>query len=51
MKSGYKILWTDHELIELEKTIKYLEDNFSGKEIEKLSQKIESIVSLISKKS
>ena len=24
MKSGYKILWTDHALIELEKTINIL---------------------------
>ena len=48
MKSGYKILWTDHAFFELEKTIQYLEDNFSSKEIENLSQKIESIVSLIS---
>lgn len=42
MKSGYKILWTDHALSELENTIKYFEDNFSRKEIERLSQKIES---------
>ena len=35
MKSGYKILWTTHALLELEKTIQYLEDNFSSKEIEK----------------
>ena len=48
MKSGYKILWTDHALSELEKTIKYLETNFTGKELEKLSQKIESVVNLIS---
>ena len=48
MKSGYKIFWTDHALNELEKTIEYLENNFSDKELEKLSQKIESIVSLIS---
>lgn len=48
MKSGYKILWTNHALIELEKTIEYLENNFSSKELEKLSQKIESTVNLIS---
>ncbi len=48
MKSGYKILWTDHALSELVKTIEYLESNFPGKQLEKLSQKIESIVSLIS---
>ena len=48
MKSGYKILWTDHALGELEKTIEYLEINFTRKELEKLSQKIESTISLIS---
>ena len=48
MKSGYKILWTDNALQELESTIEYLERNFTRKELEKLSQKIENIVSLIS---
>jgi len=48
MKSGYNILWTDNALNELKKTIEYLETNFSNKELEKLSQKIESIVYLIS---
>lgn len=48
MKSGYKILWTNHALNELERTIKYLENNFSSKELEKLSQKIESTINLIS---
>jgi len=36
---------------ELEKTIKYLEDNFSEKEIKKLVQKIENITELISQNS
>ena len=27
MKSGYKILWTDHALSELENTVTYLEEN------------------------
>ena len=48
MKSGYKILWTEHALSELEKTIAYLESNFSAKQLEKLANKIESIISLIS---
>lgn len=48
MKSGYKIFWTNHALSELEKTIEYLESNFSTKQLEKLSIKIESIISLIS---
>jgi hypothetical protein len=33
MKSGYKVLWTDHALNELEKTIEYLETDFSEKEL------------------
>lgn len=48
MKSGYKILWTDNALSELEKTFEYLESNFTRKQLEKLSQKIESVVNLIS---
>ena len=48
MKSGYKIVWTYHALSELEKTIEYLEANFSNKELKRLSQKIESTVNLIS---
>lgn len=48
MKGGYKILWTEHALRELEKTLEYIENNFSNKELEKLSHKIESTVYLIS---
>lgn len=48
MKSGYNILWTPNALNELEKTIEYLEENFSEKEIKKLAQKIEKITVLIS---
>ena len=48
MKSGYKILWTDHALSELEHTIEYLETNFTNRQIEKLVQKIENITNLIS---
>lgn len=46
MKNGYKILWTDNALNELYKTITYLEENFSDKEIRKLSSKIENIIEL-----
>lgn len=48
MKSGYKVLWTDHALNELEKTIEYLEINFSEKELKRLAEKIESVTELIS---
>lgn len=48
MKSGYNILCTPNALNELEKTIEYLEENFSEKEIKKWAQKIEKITVLIS---
>lgn len=47
MRNGYKILWTDHALSELEETIEYLETNFSEKELKRLAQKIESMTELI----
>lgn len=31
MKSGYKILWSDHAMYELKKTIKHLEENSTEK--------------------
>lgn len=33
MKSGYKILWTDHALSELENTVIYLEENWTEREL------------------
>jgi hypothetical protein len=39
MKSGYKIFWTDYAIDELEKTIEYLQLNFSEKELKRLAQK------------
>ena len=48
MKSGYKILWTENAVEELERTYEYLERNFTRKELERLAQKIENTVSLIS---
>mgnify|MGYP003474924370 CR=1 FL=1 len=44
-----RVLWTDHALDELEQTFKYLEHNFSDKEIQRLANKIESTLRLISK--
>ena len=48
MKSGYKILWTDFALKELEKTVEYLEENWTEKELRNLAENIEEKVSLIS---
>lgn len=49
MKNGFKILWTDHALSELETTFEYLAQNWTSKEITRLVLKIEHIVELISK--
>lgn len=48
MKSGYNILWTPNAREELEKTIEYLELNFTDKELKKLAVKIEEVTELIS---
>lgn len=48
MKSGYNISWTPNALNELEETIKYLQKNFSDKEITKFARKIESFSEIIS---
>ena len=48
MKSGYEIKWTDNALKELAETYKYLKDNWSERELKKLSIEIEKILKLIS---
>lgn len=48
MKSGYKILWTDNALKELESTIEYLIKNWTDKEIQNLALRIEETLELIS---
>src|SRR5690348_10416418 len=48
MKSVYRVAWTDHALDELSQTFKYLELNFSEKEIKRLAKKIESALRYIS---
>ncbi len=49
MKNGYKILWTDNALKELEKTIKYLEENWTEKELQNLALHLEETLTLVSK--
>ncbi len=49
MKSGYKILWTDHALSELQKIIEYLEDNWTEKELKIFARTLDHTVELISK--
>lgn len=49
MKSGYKIKWTSHALIELADTIDYLQKNWTDRELKKFSQELEHTLQLISR--
>jgi plasmid stabilization system protein ParE len=49
MKSGYKVVWTEHAISELKETIEYLENNWSESELKKFSIKLDHIIELISK--
>ena len=49
MKSGYKIVWTDHALSELKDTIEHLEENWTERELVNLSKEIDHTIELISK--
>ena len=48
MTNGYKILWTDFALGELEITIEYLKENQTERELRNLASEIEETLSLIS---
>ena len=49
MKSGYKILWTDHAITELKETLEYLENNWTERELRRFSAKLDHTIELISK--
>ena len=49
MKSGCKILWTDHATSELKETVEYLENKWTERELRKFSVKLEHTLELISK--
>jgi len=49
MKSGYRIEWTNHALKELTETFEFVANNWTEKELHKLSLKIEKTLELISK--
>jgi len=49
MKSGHRVVRTDHALEELSQTFHYLRLNFTEKETSRLANKIESVISYISK--
>ena len=42
-KSGYKILWTDNALQELEATLNYLKEKWTAKELKNLAVALEKI--------
>lgn len=47
MKSGYKILWTDNALQELEATLNYLQEKWTVKELKNLAVALEKTLQLI----
>ncbi len=47
MKNGYKILWTDEAINNLGSIIKYLEENWTEKELKKFAQSLERRINLI----
>ncbi len=49
MESGYKILWTDNALNELQETYSYLELNWTVKILNKLSTELDKTLKLISR--
>ncbi len=49
MANGYKAVWTNVALEELETTFDYLANNWTEKEIRKLAGKIENTVVMISR--
>ncbi|MEH6408126.1 MAG: type II toxin-antitoxin system RelE/ParE family toxin [Leeuwenhoekiella sp.] len=49
MKSGYKVLWTNHALSELKETIEYLEQNWTDRELKNFVAKLDHTIELISR--
>ena len=49
MRSGYKILWTDHALSELKQTIEYLETHWTERDLQNFASKLDHTIELISK--
>lgn len=48
MRNGFRVFWTDNAINELKETITYLIENWSDKELNHLSSKIEDTLELIS---
>ena len=48
MTNGFSIYWTDFALSELTKTIEYLEENWTKRELQNFAAKLENTLQLIS---
>lgn len=49
MASGFKIRWTVHALTELAATVRYLEENWTEKELIQFSKAVDTTVEIISR--
>jgi plasmid stabilization system protein ParE len=49
MASGFKVRWTDHALSEISDTIKYLEANWTEKELIQFANAVDNTVEVISR--
>lgn len=47
MKSGYRLLWSDHALEQLRQTFAYLEENFTERECRRLATRLDFTLRLI----
>lgn len=47
MENGYKLLWTDHALIDLSDILEYLENKWTEKEIRNFARKLDNTLQLI----
>ena len=50
MRNGYKIVWSDEALENLEKIIHYLESNWTEKELKRFFSRLEKRIRLISQR-
>jgi len=50
MKNGYKIVWTNKALVNLDNIIQYLTDNWTEKEIAKFFRKLDKRINIISQR-
>ena len=47
MKNGYKLLWSDRALADLQTIIDYLTENWTPKEIQNLARRLDKRLNLI----